>query len=55
MHITITRAHLKKIVSEEIDRYFKLNGGRLLKESNLEPRDIQEILREMLEKSDGTH
>ena len=53
MNITITRGYLKKIIFEEINRYFKINKKRLLEENNLEPQDIQKILKEILEKSNG--
>ena len=52
MNITITRGQLKKILSEEIEKYFQKNKN-FLQENNLNIKEIQELLRESMEKNDG--
>ena len=49
----MTKAYLKKVISEEIYTYFKKNE-QVLKESDLNPKDIERIFLENLEKHNGT-
>jgi hypothetical protein len=51
--IKMTKAYLKKVISEEIYTYFKKNE-QVLKESDLNPKDIERIFLENLEKHNGT-
>jgi len=48
----MTKAYLKKVISEEICAYFKKNE-QILKESILDLKDIEKILLRNLEKNNG--
>ena len=50
--IKMTKAYLKKVISEEICAYFKKNE-QILKESILDLKDIEKILLRNLEKNNG--
>ena len=53
MNIKITKGYLRKVISEEVYKYFKKNEKRLLQENNLELKDIQALLQGLLEKNNG--
>ena len=49
----ITRRRLKQIISEEIYHYFKNNKEHLLEDIDINSVDLDKLLHEILERSNG--
>lgn len=50
--IKMTKAYIRKLISEEIYSYFKKNQ-EVLKESKLDPEEVEKLFLENLERHNG--
>jgi hypothetical protein len=53
MDIKITKGYLRKLISEEVYKYFEKNKEKLLREADISLKDLQLLLYESLEKNNG--